>query len=97
MITYGEAAKLMGYSPQAGRTLGGALGLISGFCEKNELPHLNAIVVDFETGEPGEGVPLAKGVNILDVQKEVLRENWFAIKAPSMRNLRDLQGQYPLV
>lgn len=94
IITYGEAARLMGYSVQAGRTLGSALGLISGLCNEKGLPHLNSIVVDFETHEPGEGVPLSRGVSIEEMQRQVLGINWFGLKAPSVRNFRDLQGTY---
>jgi hypothetical protein len=48
-ITYGELAELMGYGKQAGRTLAGALGLVSIYCLYNGLPPLSVIVVRKDT------------------------------------------------
>ena len=95
LITYGELATLMGYTAQAGRTLGSALGLVSGYCDMNRVPHLNSIVVDFETEQPGAGVPLPPGASLAKMQERTLEFDWFAYRAPTLRNFRDLQGRYP--
>jgi hypothetical protein len=89
IITYGEAAVLMGYKPNAGRTLGRALGIISKFCSQNDLPRLNSIVVDLETGTPGDGIPTDFQGSFEDMQREVAQYKWFNIIAPTRRALRD--------
>jgi hypothetical protein len=89
IITYGELATYMGYSPNAGRTLGRALGLISNFCKENDLPRLNSIVVDYETRLPGDGIPEDFAGSIEDMQEEVFRQNWFDLIPPTRRAIRD--------
>lgn len=53
IITYGDLAELLGYDRRAAVTLGAPLGYIHRFCEQNDLPHLNAIVVREDTGIAG--------------------------------------------
>jgi hypothetical protein len=89
IITYGEAATYMGYPPNAGRTLGRPLGIISNFCSQNGIPRLNSIVVDFETGTPGDGIPVDFKGTFEDMQKEVFKYDWFGVIAPTRRSLRD--------
>ncbi len=96
IITYGEAAKLIGYDPRTGVTLGKALWLISNFCDRMGVPHLNAIVVVFETGEPGEGIPLGSGHTLESMREEVLKFNWFNYRAPTLRNFRELAAELRL-
>jgi hypothetical protein len=58
-MTYGRLAQAMGYPDrQAGITLARQLGIIGEYCKMNDIPPLNAIVVNQETGEPGSGVVL---------------------------------------
>jgi hypothetical protein len=90
IITYGEAAVLMGYSPQAGRTLAEALGLVSEYCKQSNVPRLNTIVVDFETGVPGMGIPRDYEETDEEMQQMVNRFDWFMYRQPTIRNFRDL-------
>jgi hypothetical protein len=58
-MTYGRLAQAMGYPDrQAGITLARQLGIIGEYCKMNDIPSLNAIIVNQETGEPGSGVVL---------------------------------------
>jgi hypothetical protein len=89
IITYGELAKLMGYSVQAGRTLDVALGTIARYCLANELPLLNVMVVNAETGEPGDEVILRKETSLEEEQNTVGEFGWFAYRPPSMKAFRE--------
>lgn len=90
IITYGEAATLMGYSPQAGRTLAEALGLINEYCKQKNVPRLNTIVVDFETGAQGIGIPKDYRETEEQMRKMVVKFDWFLYRQPTLRNIRDL-------
>ena len=90
IITYGEAAVQIGYDAQAGRTLSNALAIISKFCNENQIPHLNAIVVDYETGQPGGGIPIEDGLNFDEMQEKVLDFKWFNYRQPTLRTLKEL-------
>jgi len=89
LITYGELAVLMGYTAQSGVTLSKALAKIRNFCRQNNLPELNLIVVNFETGEPGDEASDADGKSIVAEQKKVLETNWFGIRQPPIRAFRE--------
>jgi hypothetical protein len=88
-ITYGELAELMGYpDKRAGHTLGRQLGIVGRYCRLNDLPALNAIVVDQTTGAPGEGVLLRDGRTVKQEQKAVLAQDWFQFGVPTTGTLR---------
>jgi len=87
LITYGELAKRMGYSSQAGRTLAVPLGMLARYCESQELPSLNAIVVNL-TGEPGSGVIFDPAVGLDKDQQAVLEEKWFLLRTPKAKAIR---------
>ena len=88
-ITYGKLAELMGHpDKRAGRTLGRQLGIIGQYCRLNDLPALNAIVVDQITGAPGEGVLLGDGRTIKQEQKAVMAQDWFQFGVPTTGTLR---------
>ena len=53
LVSYGETAELMGKQKLAARTLTRQLGIIGKYCEENELPALNSIVVNIQFGVPG--------------------------------------------
>ncbi|MDX7988785.1 MGMT family protein [Xenorhabdus sp. 12] len=82
-MSYGDLAERLGYSRQAGRTLGGALGLVSLYCIKNNLPPLSAIVVDATTGYPAWGGLFRKGFTLEEEQKNIWDTDWYVFKAPS--------------
>lgn len=90
-ISYGELAIAMGReSVQAGHFLGRQLGIIGHYCVENELPPLNVIVINQETGTPGNGVVLRPGRSVRDEQKEVFKENWFSIRVPTTGMFRKI-------
>ncbi len=92
IITYGRLAELMGMSRQAGRTLGIPLGIVGQFCLENDLPALNAVVVNQETGLPGDHVVLGPGRSVEEEQALILKTNWFSIRPPSARDFRGFQA-----
>ena len=56
-LTYGELALRMGYDDtRAGHMLSRQLGIVGEYCLLNDLPALNAIVVNSKTGVAGEDV-----------------------------------------
>ena len=88
-ITYGEVAELMRYPDRrAGHMLSRQLGIIGEYCRLNDLPTLNAIVVNQTTGLPGEDVLLRDGRTVKDEQKAVMNEDWFALRIPTTGTLR---------
>lgn len=82
-LTYGDLAELMGYDRRAGRTLARALGIVGSLCKHSDLPTLNSIVVNQETGVPGDHVVTRDGRDYRQEQKEVFRENWFMMRVPT--------------
>lgn len=88
-ITYGELAELMGHpNRQAGHILGRQLGIVGKFCILNDVPPLNAIVVNQVTGVPGDEVVLRTGRNVAQEQKEVLKYDWFTLRIPTTGTFR---------
>ena len=85
LITYGELAIKMGYSSQTGVTLNTALGMVAKYCEKNDLPYLNAMVVNAETGEPGGEVVWDENLSVKKERKKIREFDWFALQPPSMK------------
>ncbi len=88
IITYGELAEKMGYSARAGVTLHEALGMVAHFCEQNDLPYLNAMVVNAETGEPGDEVVWDSGMSIEEERRKICEFDWFSLQPPSMKAFR---------
>lgn len=95
-ITYGELALKMGYKDKrAGHGLGYPLGILAVLCINSKLPAINTIVVNQETGMPGESV-LFHG----DLEAEQCaifkNENWFAYRIPTLEELDIASTQIPL-
>ncbi|HDO1314066.1 MGMT family protein [Aeromonas veronii] len=87
-ITYGELAKLLGYQPQAGITLGNALGIVSLYCLYNDLPPLSCIVVIKDTNTPGWEDLIPKGSTLEEEQRKVWNTKWHLYRTPSSGTLR---------
>lgn len=88
-LTYGDLAAKMGYKDRrAGHMLARQLGIVGEYCRINELPALNAIVVNQNTGIPGDEVVLSVAKTILAEQKAVMREDWFGIRVPTSGTFR---------
>ena len=81
-ITYGELAELMGYDRQAARATIKPLAAVAYFCQKADLPQLNAIVVNADSGEPGESVVLGSD-SAGTAQRKVHQFDWFSVRVPS--------------
>lgn len=88
-MTYGELALEMGYGDaRAGHMLGRQLGIVGRCCILNGLPPLNVIVVNQETGVPGDEVVLRPGRSVPKEQRAVFAQNWFEVGVPSTGTLR---------
>ena len=92
-IEYGKLAKLMGKDPRAGHTLGRQLGIVGYYCLNNELPPLNIIVVGQQTGAPGAEAVVTEGKTVRADQKAVFKTDWFAIRSPSLKDLRETREE----
>ena len=80
--------------PGGQRTLGIPLGIVGEYCRVNGLPTLNSIVVNQETGVPGDHVLVRDGKTYRDEQREVMNEDWFAYRVPTtgaFRKIREYQ------
>jgi hypothetical protein len=79
IMTYNDLRKILG--------LGGAgvlahpLGHIMYFCSQNGLPPLTALVVNAETGIPGEGLDVDGDLNV--AREKVFKYNWYGLYPPS--------------
>lgn len=64
------------------------LGVIGYYCKKKGLPPLNAIVVNEESGIPGDGVVETEGFK--RDQKDVWNIDWFLYRPPSVKALKNI-------
>lgn len=76
--TYGEAARILGLGGAG--VMGSFLGPIMFFCVQKEYPPLTVLVVNQETGLPGEGLTTIENVN--GDRERVFRFDWFGIVPP---------------
>lgn len=81
IITYGDLANIMGYADA--HHLDYILRYIQYYCTQSGLPLLNSIVVNQETGLPGEGITV-KPEQIPLIHMQVFRQNWFDIVPPTI-------------
>ena len=83
-LTYGDIAKILG--------MGGAgvmaqfLGPIMWFCEDKGYPPLTVLVVNQETGLPGEGLSTIENVN--QDRELVFGFDWFKIQPPQISDFK---------
>lgn len=82
IITYGELADKMGYTPNTGVTLNVCLGVVARFCKANDLPYINAMVVNAETGEPGDEVIWDHNLSIRTERKKIRKFKWQTYEPP---------------
>jgi hypothetical protein len=88
LITYGELNHALDRRTMA-VSLRTALGILGWWCNDNSLPTINCIVVNEETGEPGESVILRPHWSLARNQWEVFNRQWFT--DGTMPTLRDLE------
>ncbi|GHT91140.1 hypothetical protein AGMMS49545_06410 [Betaproteobacteria bacterium] len=85
-LTYLRLSELM-YDKPAQGVLDHILGHIAFFCKDNGLPILTCIVVNQETGLPGQDIPMSH--DQLNAERErVYIEHWYDIQPPSAEALR---------
>lgn len=77
-LTYGQLAKILGF--QGAGTLAPILGHLMYFCQQRRLPPLTVIVVNQETGLPGNGLV---GADLNADREKVFDYNWFGLYPPS--------------
>ena len=97
LMTYGDLAQRMGMDRKAGVTLVIPLGIVGEYCRMNDLPTLNSIVVNQDTGVPGDHVLVRDGKTYGEEQREVMRMNWFAYRVPTagtFRKVREYQRRW---
>lgn len=78
-ITYGDLAYILGIHALS---VSYNLNQIHRFCNRNNLPRLNIIVVRKDTNKPGKGMPS----DVVDFNKEIsqVREHdWYQYKIPT--------------
>lgn len=91
LVTYGQLAKVMGYEDaRAGHTLGRQLGIVGNYCKMNDLPPLNVVVINKQTGQPGAEVVLRRGESVASEQAAAMREDWFLIRVPTTGTFRQV-------
>ena len=79
--TYGDVAEILG--------MGGAgvmaqfLGPIMWYCQDKNLPPLTVLVVNQDTGLPGEGLTTLENVNT--DRKHVFNYDWFSVESPETK------------
>ena len=76
--TYGDIATILGMGGAG--PIGGFLGPIMYYCAENELPPLTVLVVNRDTGMPGEGLTTIDDVNV--DRERVFTHDWFAMEPP---------------
>ena len=88
--TYKSLSKFM-FQHQATGVLAGILGHIAFYCNENELPPLTVLVVNSETGLPGEEIPVSKDLNSL--RETVYNFDWYNIYPPTEQELKDVNNR----
>ncbi len=81
-MTYGELAALMGF--KGAGTLAHLLGRVMFYCRLQDLPPLTALVVNQETGLPGDGLPEA---DLNSVREDVYSYDWYGLHPPTAEAL----------
>jgi len=79
ITTYGEIANILGY--KGAGTMDRQLGHILHFCAQNKLPPLSVIVVNADTGLPGDGFDTAGDLH--KEREKVFNFDWFGIVPPT--------------
>lgn len=79
IITYGQLAAQMDLHPSVCRFF---LGIIQDYCKENNIPPLQALVVNQRTGVPGDGYRATGRVNMDSVYENVFAYPWGKMKNP---------------
>ena len=74
-LTYGRVAALLGF--KGAGVISQFLNPIMGYCEAKDLPPLTVLVVNQDTGLPGEGLTTLQEVN--QDREKVFNHDWFGM------------------
>jgi hypothetical protein len=83
IITYGMLAEILGY--EGAGVFAGTLDHIARWCTQRGLPSLTVLVVNQETGVPGEGIPVYSDIHA--EREKVFRFKWYRILPPTADEL----------
>jgi len=83
--TYGDIANILGFGGAG--TMAQFLGPIMWLCDDNGRPPLTVLVVNQETGLPGEGLSTLEEVNV--DRETVFRFDWFSLVPPGFENFEN--------
>lgn len=75
---YGDIADILGFGGAG--VMAPLLGCIMWYCKDNNLPPLTVLVVNRQTGLPGEGLSTLEEIN--SDRESVFKFNWFDIEPP---------------
>jgi len=75
---YGDVAEILGFGGAG--VLSQILGCIMWYCDEQELPPLTVLVVNQESGLPGEGLTTLEEVN--EDREAVFNYGWFEVRPP---------------
>ena len=91
ILTYGDVAQKLGFG--GSNILGTPLGMIHYWCEHHGIPPINTIVVNKDSGLPGDEIPPTTGQTINEVHQAVFKKNWYAIMPPEPDELDRIYAQ----
>lgn len=86
MYTYGGLGQRLGMK-RAGSNMATVLGPVMHYCEYHELPPLTILVVNQETGVPGDALAAAVDINPAE-RKRVFGYNWLDMPPPTVEALK---------
>lgn len=75
-LTYGHLAKHLEF--EGAGVFAQILGCVMRYCDANELPPLTCLVVNQETGLPGQGLTTVE--NLPHDRESVYKHNWYAMQ-----------------
>lgn len=85
-LTYGELGPMLGHV-RGGAFLAQQLGPLMAWCKRNGLPAITTLVVNKETGLPGEGLTSVEDRDFPAEQQHVFDYDWYAIFPPTVEDL----------
>jgi hypothetical protein len=83
--TYQELSVLLGHTQP--KVLAKQLGRIMYYCPQNKLPPLTVLVVNKNTGKPGDGLALTADRGKL--RERVYQRDWYAMVPPTQEEYRE--------
>lgn len=83
--TYQDLVNLLGHDQP--KVLAKQLGRIMYYCSQNKLPPLTVLVVNKNTGKPGDGLALSADRGVL--RERVYQYNWYDLVPPTEDEYQD--------